>query len=191
MAEALATNAWWTYWVLTFKQRDWPDKWAQARKGVELWSKLRKRAVRAFGSLKYIQTWERHARGGYHLNLTVSSRKVFCSVEAAVDPSRWQWLRTNAEACGFGYVCWAEPMRRNSDALAGYLVKLSRELTGAGMKSQIPIDAPPHFRRIRASAKTLPPPHKSDFTGRMVFAPLECFQHGIRHPSPSIATPRA
>lgn len=179
VAEALTTLEHWSYLVLTFKQRDWPREWDQARAGVVCWSKLRKRAIREFGPLQYVQTWERHARRGFHVNLAVSSKAIFdvcCQLSKA---TAWQWLRSNAEACGFGYVCYAEPLRADSAALAGYLTKLSRELTGAGPKNQVPTQAPPHFRRLRASRSLLPRVHKSDYTGRLYQCPVGSMGPGI------------
>jgi hypothetical protein len=57
--------------------------------------------------------------------------------------------------------------------MAGYLVKLARELVGADNKSQIPWDAPPHFRRLRATRGLLPPVHKSGMCGYLVFTPAD------------------
>lgn len=143
VAEAMSTSKWWSYLVLTFKQGEWENEWAQAKAAVICWAKLRKRAIRAFGEIKYVQTWERHKKRGFHANLAVSNREVFREVACLEKPDKWQWLRENAEQCGFGYVCWAEPLRADNDSLAGYLTKLSRELTGAGPKNQVPTQAPP------------------------------------------------
>lgn len=178
VAEAMSTSKWWSYLVLTFKQGEWENEWAQAKAAVICWAKLRKRAIRAFGEIKYVQTWERHKKRGFHANLAVSNREVFREVACLEKPHKWQWLRENAEQCGFGYVCWAEPLRADNDSLAGYLTKLSRELTGAGPKNQVPTQAPPHFRRLRASRGLLPPCHKSDYTGRLIQAPIQSFNEG-------------
>lgn len=175
VAQAVSSHNWWSYIVLTFAQRDWPSEWHQAKEGVKCWSRLRKRFTRAFGSVLYIQTWERHQKRGFHVNLALSSSAVARAVGRLSSPTSWEWLRRHAEESGFGYICWAERLRRDSTALAGYLTKLSRELTGAGVKNQVPVQAPPHFRRLRASRGLLPPVHKSDFTGRLVQAPLESF----------------
>jgi len=65
-------------------------------------------------------------------------------------------------------------MRDNtSSGMAGYLTKLSRELVDANGKGQIPYDAPPHFRRLRASRGVLPKPHKSNLTGWLVTLPMD------------------
>lgn len=75
-----------------------------------------------------------------------------------------------AVAVGFGFRTWVEPLRPGAElTLAGYLTKLSRELTGAGFKDQVPVNAPPHFRRLRASRKLLPKPfHRKGWTGILV-----------------------
>lgn len=174
-AEAITSRKHWSYLVLTFAQRSWPDKCAQARAGVGCWSKLRKRLTREFGKIPYIQTWEAHVKGGFHCNVAVANKVIYDIVRRLESPEWWLWLRHHAEQSGFGPVCWAEPIRGSQEQLAGYLTKLSRELTGAGAKNQVPVLAPPHFRRLRASQGLLPPVHSSDWTGRLVFAPLESF----------------
>jgi hypothetical protein len=56
--------------------------------------------------------------------------------------------------------------------MAGYLVKLAKELTGAQAKKgdQAPLHAPRHFRRIRASRGLLPAQAKGagEWTGALV-----------------------
>lgn len=175
VAEAISQHSDWNYLVLTFAQRDWESEWQQAKAGVLCWSKLRKRMVREFGTLRYIQTWERHARRGFHVNLAISSAAVSHALDKLTRASRWPWLRAHCVACGFGWKHWAEPMRAGGAAMAGYMTKLSRELTGAGPKSQVPTQAPPHFRRLRTSQGLLPPIHVGDYTGHLVQSPVQSF----------------
>lgn len=172
ISEAMTTRKNWTYIVLTFAQGDWPDKWQQYKQGVVLWSKLRKRIVRKWGKFEYIQTWERHNKGGAHVNVVVSNYDLHQAVIEDWREVRRDWLEPHAVECGFGMRTWIEPIRGQVE-MAGYMTKLSKELTGQIGKSQIPEDAPPHFRRIRASVRTLPPVRKSDLTGRMVFCTLD------------------
>lgn len=173
--EAILDQASWVYVVLTFAQSDWPDKWKLYRAGVGMWSKLRKRFAREFGRVKYIQTWERHAKGGAHVNVLLHAPRLTDRVETDWKKFRRGWLEPAAVACGFGMRTWVEVMRGEGPAMAGYLTKLSRELVGAGSKSQIPYDAPPHFRRLRASQHTLPPVIKSDWTGIIRFCNISRF----------------
>ena len=92
--------------------------------------------------------------------------------------ARWEWLETNARQCGFGSICFAQ-VADNSDAIAGYIVKTAAggSLAVAGeitKSSQLPVNAPQGFRRIRASVGFLPPKFKSPTkTGAMIFAPTE------------------
>lgn len=172
--EAVTKAGSWVYVVLTYAQGDWPDKWLQYREGVRHWSKLRKRLTRAWGAIRYIQTWERHQKGGAHVNVVISCPALAkaCKGEGWKRVRR-QWLEPAAVACGFGPRTWLEPVR-DVAAMSGYLVKLARELTGADGKDQIPEDAPPHFRRIRASRGLLPPPVVNpDWTGRLIMAPAD------------------
>jgi len=175
VAVALNRRPDWVYIVLTFPQAEWPNKWELYRRGVELWAKLRKRFVRRFGRMEYIQTWERHAKGGAHVNLVIANEDLFWRTCEDWRAIRRRWLRPTAMECGFGKVIWLKPMN-TPDGLAGYFTKLSRELTGAGEKNQIPEDAPPHFRRIRSSAKTLPPVYHSEYTGQLLQCPVESWE---------------
>lgn len=169
MRVALQSRADWLYIVLTFPQNDWPEKDALYRHGVKCWSKLRKRLVHRFGPIAYMQTWEKHTISeGPHVNIALSNEAMFaaCAGDGWKDVRR-DWLQFHAADCGFGYICWLEAMRE-PEQLAGYLTKLARELTGAGVKNQVPTNAPKHFRRIRASRGLLPPPYKDPLTtGRL------------------------
>jgi hypothetical protein len=72
---------------------------------------------------------------------------------------------------------------REANAMAGYLVKLARELTGAAVKDQVPVNAPSHFRRLRASQGLLPPPYKNpEITGALHLEPLEAVEAKLRIP---------
>jgi len=175
VAEAMETREHWNFLVLTFSQREWSHEWRQAREGVLCWSKLRKRIVREYGPFVYVQTWERHKRRGFHCNVAISSPTIYDITRRLKKITSWRWLIRASVACGFGWRCSAEPLRKDRQGLAGYLTKLSRELTGAGPKNQVPIQAPPHFRGLRASRGFLPPPYKSDYTGHLVRCPLESF----------------
>lgn len=172
---ATRSRADWTYLVLTYAQRDWPSQSALYRAGIHHWSSLRKRLIRRYGKMAYIQTWEQHKSGYPHVNVLIGNQSLYAA--SALD---WRALRRDdlipmAVDCGFGPRLWVEPMR-SADAMAGYLTKLARELTGAGGKDQTPMSAPSHFRRLRASQGLLPPPLKDDeITGRLVQAPIDAF----------------
>lgn len=162
----------WVYIVLTYDQSLYRDPTEQYVHGVQHWSILRKRLTRKFGPIRYIQTWERHKKGGSHVNVVISNRNLWdaCSGDGWRKVRR-EVIRPAAVASGFGPVCWVEQIRTKK-GMAGYLAKLSRELTGGSVKDQIPWDAPPHFRRIRASQGTLPPPiHSEEYTGKMMWMP--------------------
>lgn len=79
-----------------------------------------------------------------------------------------------AVQAGFGDHIWLEPVQ-DPDAVAGYLVKLSKELVGADQKSQVPDEeAPKHFRRLRSSRGLLPPVIKHpEYTGELRKMPFE------------------
>jgi len=169
--EAMFQHDNWVALTLTYPQAVWRNKTELYRAGLRHWSKLRKRFTRKWGKFLYVQTWERHKKGGAHVHVAISS-KAFAD---ACRGDGWrevrkEWLIPNAVDCGFGKILYVT-LAYNRRGLAGYMGKLSRELTGAFDKGQVPWDAPSHFRRLRASVRLLPPPFKNpEWTGRMIFA---------------------
>jgi len=188
--EALESREGWLYLVLTFDQSRWKNEWASYRGGGKMWNnRLRSSLTRKYGKIDYIQTWERHQSGFPHVNLVIHSKAMLgaCTVEDCTHRRKVgsrvglcagyaalrQEIKRAAIDAGFGPVLWLEPMRTR-DGLAGYMTKLSRELVGAGVKNQVPVNAPAHFRRLRASRDLLPPMHKNDkFTGELLQVPVE------------------
>lgn len=159
----------WTYIVLTFYQPPGADMKKMYKDGMRKWSALRKRIIRSHGKFKYVQTWERHDSGFPHVNLAISNREMWLQAIGEPEANFREYLMLPAFECGFGQVGWMEKLK-SKDQMAGYLVKLARELTGAGIKNQIPTNAPKHFRRIRASQHTLPAVYRSiDVTGVLRF----------------------
>lgn len=179
--EAVLSRDWWVLLVLTFDPSHFRDRWEAYRAAGACWDRhLRESLRRRAGRLAYLQTWEAHVSGWPHVNLLLSSPELRAWVEASglveleregpegrrrrcVLPRAWRrWVRDAAVRAGFGPVVWVEVVSRsNPAALAGYLVKLANELVGAGSKKgeQSPMDAPRHFRRIRASRGLLPKPY--------------------------------
>lgn len=159
--------------VLTYAQRSWRSPAQLFRLGVEHWSALRKRLTRRYGTLAYIQTWEIHRTGWPHVNVLVGNWNLCCEAEDDAQVLRDKVLRPAARAVGFGKQVFVQPMH-DAALMANYLTKLASELTGAAVKNQIPINAPPHFRRLRASQGLLPKPHKDEeITGRLVRCPVD------------------
>ena len=169
--EAIEKHKHWCHITLTFLQPEGADKENMYREGVVKWAKLRKRMVREFGAIQYVQTWERHRSGYPHVHLAVTNKELYAR---SSDTPRKNWnnhLRDAAVECGFGQIGWIEQLR-NKAAMAGYLTKLARELTGRGKDYQTPINAPRHFRRLRASVRLLPPIHHNpDISGVLKFFP--------------------
>lgn len=178
----------WVYVVLTFSQKEWWDWKAQYYCSAAYWSCLRLRLRRKYGKIPYIQTWERHKKQGIHANVLLTHWEIHQQVSLdyarnggnhdAIFQDKNSWVKAvlspMAESCGFGPRCSAQPLSNNNNgAMANYLVKLATELTGAGVKNQIPVDAPPHFRRLRASPKLLPPVMRGDMSGYLVCLPME------------------
>jgi hypothetical protein len=159
----------WSHVTLTFDEHRTRNIRDTFRNGVKLWAKLRKRCETAFAPMKYIQTWEIHRSGVPHIHLALMSVKLYESSWLSPKENWIELLQKKAVKCGFGPIGWVEPLRSRV-AMAGYLGRLARELTGSGKDFQVPINAPKNFRRIRASVRLLPPiAHNPDITGVLKF----------------------
>jgi hypothetical protein len=161
----------WVYLVPTFNHRQERSEWEVYKDGVHRWKKLEKRLTRRFGRVEYVQTWEKHTRSDFpHVNLVIHNDRIWEECQGDGWRKWRQFLKPHLVECGFGPIIHVEPLRKDTGAgLAGYLTKLSRELTGASVKNQVPVNAPPHFRRIRASRGLLPPVyHSNKYQGVML-----------------------
>jgi hypothetical protein len=162
----------WVYLVLTYAGDARKFQRQTFKNGVDHWYSLRKRIERDFGKCRYIQTWEIQADGTPHLNVLIQCKRLFLALSDAHRQIKQGWLAPAAVASGFGHICYCQAVKCKRDATR-YLTKTARELTGAGEKCQVPINAPRHFRRIRASRGLLPPRKKDpDVTGRLIQMPI-------------------
>jgi hypothetical protein len=141
---------------------------------------------RRYGRFDYVCTIERHKSGYPHLNVLVFSQGLFgeCLGDGwKMWRSERGWGGQNVPECGFGFRLWAEPVR-DYDAMCGYLVKICRETAKV---EQLPVNAPKHFRRIRASRGLLPPVYKSlDVTGGLVKQPVDVAEQLVKKLDKSI-----
>jgi hypothetical protein len=157
----------WTVNILTYPHAEWPDVQALFKFGVVSWSRLRKRLVHRYGKIEYIQTWEVHKSGYPHLNLCISNESLYLLALKDFYRLKSDILDPLGKACGFGHWLYCAPIK-SSAAYANYITNKAAELTGAAAKDQLPLNAPPHFRRLRSSQKLLPPRLKNDtVTGRL------------------------
>ena len=165
--EGLKKHDSWVYMVLTFdRSRSLVSAY---RRIVDCWKRFEKRLRRRYGRIEYITLIEQHRDGYPHVNVVIHNPE-FCAQAAG---EGWKTLRRVwgpiAQACGFGLRFWLEPVRSKA-AIAGYYVKLVGEM---GKTTQVPVKAPRHFRRLRASRGLLPPVYKDDdVTGVLVLAPV-------------------
>lgn len=165
--EAILSRDGWMYSVLTSDPRDTEQETYVL--GGERWNRLRSSLTKRFGKFEYIQTWERTKKGKAHVNVVLRSPKIL-----AMGWRRFRRIYGKlAVRAGFGKIIWVEHVK-DSVAMAGYMVKLARELTGSDAKNQVPVNAPRHFRRIRASRGLLPKVFKNpEITGELKQKPLE------------------
>lgn len=151
----------WVYLVLTLIHGNYANEWAAYNAGYFHWQKFSKRLIYHFDSLAYVQTWEKHKSGFPHVNVALHNKKIWQLCEGDGWKDFRQLIKPMLVETGFGYVVHVSPLRPDGElTLTGYMTKLSRELTGAGVKNQIPINAPRHFRRLRASRGLLEPIHR-------------------------------
>jgi hypothetical protein len=178
----------WLYVVLTYDQKRWSGQWAAFKAGGKMWNKLRSRLVRRYGKIDYLQTWEAHQNGFPHVNLVMHNEEMLKRCEGNGWKKFRQELKKMAVEVGFGMVLTVETVR-DEKKMAGYITKLSRqlsalpkEMTGANVKDQTPVNAPKHFRRLRASRGLLPPAlsHGGEWTGRMIMKSIEEVRKRVR-----------
>ena len=208
IAGALQTKAWWLFAVLTVDPGEFADRWSAYRAIFERWKALRRCWVRRWGRLEYVATVERTARGWPHLNVLLCSGGMRAAVDAeglttgqvsrsgrtARYPQKLRRvLNRDAIRNGFGTRFWVEVID-HPKAWASYLVKLANELTGAAEKDQVPWNAPPRFRRLRASRDMLPAPEwrkardgERERTGTLLPAPWMDASTGEVMPTPDPA----
>jgi hypothetical protein len=167
--EAMESKDSWVYAVLTFDPSEWKGEYQAYRGGGKLWNRLRTILCRKYGKLDYIQTWEATKKGWPHVNIVINNEQILKECEGDGWKKFRQDLKRMAVRAGFGKVLWVEPVRDPVE-MAGYITKLSRELTGASRKDQVPVNAPRHFRRLRASRGLLPAKlsHAGVWTGQMI-----------------------
>lgn len=181
--QAIDSHPHWTYLILTYPHQEWPDVSKLFRFGVVSWSRLRKRFNYEFGDILYIQTWEVHRSMYPHVNVVVSNRDLHERASRCVWDTKANVVEPMAKACGFGHVKWVEPLI-DSQRMAGYITKLGLELTGSHHKNQTPVNAPKHFRRIRASRGLLPKRVKDDtITGQLFKVAMEKLQDSMNRVS--------
>ncbi|MCC6407689.1 MAG: hypothetical protein IT453_11005 [Planctomycetes bacterium] len=141
--------------------------------------RLCKRLRRRFGSVQHISTVEQHASGWPHLNVLFFSHGMRARWETSATGLRDD-LRHHAVQAGFGYIVESIEPPRELDGIAGYMVKTADRSTRGGIAnevaklSQLPVNAPFRFRRLRISRGLSRPeraPKKS--TGHLLRMPLE------------------
>lgn len=171
--QALDSRDDWVYIVLTFALGDTEEKrFKTYYLAGKCWDLLRKKLNWRYDAIAYIQTWERHKKGGCHCNLVIGNPQICYQVEQDWKSWRRNILIPLAVSSGFGKIAWVERCDKAEGRLAGYLTKLANELTDSSTKNQVPVDAPPHFRRIRASRGLLPKKPDPELTGQLVRVPL-------------------
>lgn len=170
------------YMVLTIDPKRWKNTWSAYRGGFHCWKRLVLRLERRYGGkVEYVSTIEAHKSGYPHYNFVIENKGIYDAVEKHIRLVERQ-LKRDALGCGFSWKSYVEPLQ-DFEAMSGYLVKLSNELVKS---SQIPVNAPKHFRRIRSSRGFLPAVHKHDgtWTGKVVFHPVdEIVVGGCEHES--------
>jgi len=133
---------------------------------------------------RWVATVEAHRNGMPHIHAVIWAPGLARLVEREEKERKARGMNGRAlqlvpdawvehlEACNWGRQSTAEIVR-GKDALAGYLVKLARsgeKAAGEVAKlTQLPVNAPLRFRRLRSGRRFLPPRKKSlDYTGALI-----------------------
>lgn len=163
------------YVVLTIDPKRWPDARAAYRALFRCEQRFRQRVESRYGKFKYANVVESTRRGWPHSNLVIVSP----SLGAACGGDGWRRVRREMvswlEQVGLGYVVWVE-RARSVETLIGYAAKLAGGMLPAEVAktTQSPLNAPRHFRRVRASRGFLPPSKvESRETGVLVKFPVD------------------
>lgn len=165
--EAMESRKFWSHLTLTYDPLVWPDRMRLFTLSVHHWSALRKRLVREYKEIKYIQTWEQHVSGYLHVHIAISNREIWALCGPDKKKNFYDNFQGDAVECGFGKRGTIDAIR-SKVAMSGYLNKKAEELVDGSVKGQLPLDAPPHFRRLRASVRLLPPIIRDeDVTGEL------------------------
>ena len=174
--------------VLTLdpKRNGLADPFEGFERMCSMWKLFAQTLRRELGGFEgYVSTVEVHASGRPHLNVILVSKALAAGLRGKHPSQTVEALKRAALAAGFGYSLSAE-VPRSMGALTSYIVKTAGETedrirqraeaartVGEVTKlSQLPVNAPPHFRRLRSSPGFLPPVVRSlQWTGRLEFAP--------------------
>lgn len=183
--DAIQSRDHWSLLTLTFEHREWKRSRMDLlfRAGYDFWNALRRKLNDECGKIWYIQTWEIHKNHYPHCHTIISNENVAMHAdkcylsESAYGKCYYpwfkNWLQQTVQECGFGDQVHLMPVRHGAQ-MAGYLVKTAAELTGAGVKNQIPVNAPRNFRRLRASKFLLPKRRKNEcYTGKLCKLPID------------------
>lgn len=165
--------SWWVFVTLTMDPKRARSRKELYRQLSRAWGLFRKRVKFTYGYENFVLCVEMSERQGVpHVHAMIQSRELYSAVEREGAVRVHRWLKRSAMESGFGFKCHLSNAR-DRDAVSGYFVKaagMSAELSDAGEKGQLPVDAPKGFRRIRASKGFIVPKLKSEkWTGQLLF----------------------
>src|SRR4029077_9027591 len=151
VSEGMSKYDQWCHITLTFAQAGRTLDSQVFRDTYGQWSDLRKRIIRRHGKFKYVQTWEITRKKWPHCHIAIHNPNLFARSGNHPKDNFYRLLRDDALAVGFGKEGWCEALSDHR-AMAAYMGQLPKELTGQVTKEyQVPINAPPRFRRLLAS----------------------------------------
>lgn len=173
----------WAYLVLTLDVKSYTNNGKTNQHAYrvinENLKKLRKRMQRKYGPMDYVRVVERTPKNSFpHVNVVFHCSELFNQFSTDEEISNWnkRWLTSNARQCGFGKIHTIS-FAQDKQSLANYLAKTGLFSTIAkeiSKQSQVPFDAPNHFRRLGATRGLLPPIKKEnvEWNGELIKGPL-------------------
>jgi hypothetical protein len=169
----------WIFMVLTINRSDFDSHTHAYKEICENLKVLRKRMERAFGEVAYIRVVEQHTKFPFpHLNFVFYCEELFSQYPDNESLYLWlkRWLTPNAKQCGFGVIHTAEYVS-SQKAVSEYMAKsaVNHINSEISKRSQVPLDAPSHFRRLGATRGLLPPRKgpKTEWKGELIKSPLD------------------
>jgi len=175
-----------------FLKRLWRYVWREFEpEMLEVARALPKRAwqadelgLKARSARQWVGTVESHKKGWPHFNLILYCPPLAARLRELVDERHEEGmhrvdarllggeLARHAQAAGWGVMCTGEAAR-SAERAAGYAVKVAgmaeRTVGEVAKLTQLPLQAPQRFRRLRSGKGFLPPrKHNPEYTGTLV-----------------------
>jgi hypothetical protein len=182
--EAFQKHDQWAFLVLTLHVTKFQEKKLSNQFAYKVinknFAKLRKRIEREYGRFEFVRVVERTPSNSFpHVNVVFHCPELFKQFDSDEKITKWnkRWLTKHAKQSGFGVnhkirFCENKQITANYLAKTGLFTTVAKEVS---KQTQVPFDAPSHFRRLGATRGLLPSINQklsSDWTGLLIKSPI-------------------